>query len=517
MHLAIWFEIDPRSRMVGEGIALHLSMLLRAFAKRSDLNVTFVVPGWSRYVVDNYLDVFKLRSPNINVRFISSTLPLVDRIFNWQVQKDIKRDTIKIEKPNWGRIVAEHPAVVKGSIIVAPLVGVAGLAALPLLALRRLWSAVGGRALRPFRLATRILGADMSYNMSIAINRAKADVCFVPYVSWWQSHRVKAPIVVGVHDLVFVEFPHMFPPEELQALTQNARRMVWRADAAFGISPRVCDRHIVRYMGMPTERTFLLEHAPLPVDQFLPEGADKGLQKLKEFMVSDVHRRRVQRPIMNNPYWRGWFNDTRVFDEPYVYYPTQYRPYKNMERLIYAIKSINDSGCLSSPLRLVTTADLTQHPKVMKLITRLGMYEYIVPLLRLPVHLHAAAYANAAVSVSASEFEGGTPSPVSEAGSVGTPFILSRGLYLDHFNGVERLNQVTFEPKSISDLGAKLLFAIENRKTCIEINRELMACTADRTWDDAAQELLQMCNYARENPKPQTRDWRIRQRNIAEY
>lgn len=518
LRIAIWFQLPPRASMVGEGIALHTSMLLRAWANDPTVEVEMICPAWARSVVDDYFRRFRLHAGNIKVTYVHSFYRVPELIWNHLAAQAMRKENIRIDRTNWRRVIAESPVVVHGTHMLSPLLLPLVPAMVPVAYLMRfLGRSQGMFAAALSRLVLRGVEANLTYNMAGRISRSRADVCFVPYVGWSRSHRVRQPILTGIHDIVFAEFPSRFEPEEISAIALECRRMAWRADAAFAISPRVRERHVIQFLGFEPDRVFLLEHAPLPLDEFLPKTPDRGREKLKSYLHVDIHRRRVQRVVMANPYWRGWLNVDSVFDDPFIYFPSQYRPYKNIERLLYAINMINSSGRLKRPLRLLTTADLTVVPKIVKQINRLKMYETVIPLLRLPVELHAAAYANAALGILPSEFEGGTPSPVSEAISVGTPVVLSNQLYLEHFRSVSRLGKVTFDPLSITEMADRILFAIEQREECLDIGREMLNCINHRTWKDTAADLVRQFRFAIANPRVKDRDWKVKKRNIAEY
>jgi glycosyltransferase involved in cell wall biosynthesis len=172
---------------------------------------------------------------------------------------------------------------------------------------------------------------------------------------------------------------------------------------------------------------------------------------------------------------------------PFLFYPTQNRPYKRLELLIKALARLNGEG-LAPDLLLTASGGTVDHLK--ELAKELGVTSRLV----LPGEVSSfdlyALHRAAAVTVVTTLFEGGFPWQAIESMSCNTPVVMSRIPVVEErlksMNGVSCDDLVLFEPDNLNELCQGIRHALRHRTAVVESQDRVVEAFNRYTWSDVA-------------------------------
>jgi glycosyltransferase involved in cell wall biosynthesis len=274
-----------------------------------------------------------------------------------------------------------------------------------------------------------------------------ADLIHAPSLAF--PSRGRRPLVVTVHDVLFLEFPEAYTAHGL-AFHRRALGRLWEADLV--ICPSRAAAHALRSVNrVPPDRI-----------RVVPLGTD---------LVRPVHPDGVLREL--------------GIDGRYVVWMGTIEPRKNLGRAISAfLRATNDdrsgdrptlllvgpSGWLDRPIR-----DLLERPEVRKRVRRLG---------RLDRERQAAVYARAEALLLPSLGEG-FGLPVLEAMACGTPVVTSDRSSLPEVAGDAA---VLCDPLDEESIAAALSSVLTDPKLAERLRQRGLARAAGFTWERTARE-----------------------------
>lgn len=298
---------------------------------------------------------------------------------------------------------------------------------------------------------------------------SKADVFLIPYVGLMNSVWLKRKKVIAVHDLITITLPEYFAvePSTLRPLLIKNIQTLY----ALGMMAEQGSK-FVSHCG------FVLE-----------EHCMKLVPSIKREMVT-----RIFLPV-NVPQTQVAVNeDLKRFGvgERFVFYPTQHRPYKNIELLIEATKILNDSG---HKIDLVLTASNFSDETLGK-FDRAGYRKFLRIVGDLSEQELMLFHRKATCVVAPSKFEGGLPWPALEAIWVGTPVIMGdlhqtrERLEFSGVNNFEEHGILLFDVNSANDLYLQMKKLVEKP----DVYRSKQASLKDKifrySWSDAARDYM---------------------------
>lgn len=294
---------------------------------------------------------------------------------------------------------------------------------------------------------------------------SKADCFLVPIVSLTNAINLIHPVVIALHDLVTVEFKHLFAEEEgydeqsTKSVLLFAQQIA--ADGAFFCSNSnyVRNNHALKYIdGLRSERT---DYIHLPV---IPPPIHQDV----ELPSKEVLEYKYGLP------------------KRYFFYPTQIRPYKNLEALIRLLDRIRFSD---PDLKLVITGKPNKRASALSKI--LALDDQIVLTGDVSEIELYALHKYAEFSIAPSYFEGGIPWQALEAIQMETPALIARTP-----GAIERLESIgidpsdctdfVFDPDNIDQLTGLYRNLQANRTTIIEQQQRIQKLLAQYTWSDVA-------------------------------
>lgn len=269
------------------------------------------------------------------------------------------------------------------------------------------------------------------------------------------------PFVFTLHDLQERHYPANFSP-----LTR-----VWRRTVNWLLARRarriVCEsdfvrEDIVRFIGIDERKVTVLPAPPISM--------------LRESMIDDTAILRVREKFL--------------LPERYVFYPAQFWPHKNHNRLVAAFALVlqRHPDCVL----VLTGKQRDEYGRVFERVKALGLEKKVRHIGYVEQTELAALYKAATVVAIPTLFES-ISIPVYEAFSVGCAVCASNVVALPQQIGEAGL---LFDPNSATDIAAKiceLLNSPELRRLLIDKGRERM-CTV--THEQYAQSLAQLINHA---------------------
>jgi glycosyltransferase involved in cell wall biosynthesis len=320
-------------------------------------------------------------------------------------------------------------------------------------------------------------------------------VWFVPHPAWAQSGRIAAPLVVSVPDIVYADFPSVFAPEVFEPAMRRIRQLVGRAKMVISYSEYVRERHVVKYLGAPPERTTVIRHAAMPVSRHLSQIVKQwggNSRMAARSLIQDFLDSR-DNPLICPP--SREYRRRFPFDEiPYLFVSSQVRAHKNYLNLFRAFEHLLRRKYLN--LKLVMTGCLHDDAGLRQYVISNGLELDILSIPNMPNDVHAAFYHLAALTVTPPLFEGGLPFPFTESLSVGTPIVMSSIPVTREAIPPDLAEVMLFDPYDVDDIASRIAWAVQHRDELIAMQMPLYEGLCRRSWSDVAQEYLSVFRRA---------------------
>jgi glycosyltransferase involved in cell wall biosynthesis len=501
--VAFWIQLEPHQALAGEGIGQHMAQLLSAWDKADSGTAELLAPRWCKPVLDEMMRIYDLPRDRIIPRYFGPRL-LTAIVTRQSAPKERPAD---ISDFGFTERLEKVPFMGLLTLLFLPL---APFFALALIAWR-----LGGGGVRT--IAQRILAHGMrltraaSYaSMAAYANRSNhIDFCIVPLGNWSLCRLIKKkPYVVQIPDVVFLEFPELFDRnQDVNNLSIEIGRVAKQAGAVISVSEHVRRNHVIKFLGVEPRRARLALHAPMRLDDALASNfKDSGpptKAQARDWLAlhwQDIMARPGLVDRMNGSLnWLSHAKKLNVRGTKLLYFATQYRPYKNIERAIEAMAHVRERN--KEPVALLLTASLAGGDAITALIDKHNLWDVVIPLPRLPQPIHATIYAAADLAVAASRFEGGLPFLFSEAVSVGTPVIMAETAIVRASMPAALRGRMMFDPLDTDHMAGAIVRGLNDPSLFLEQSRILATMTARRTWADVVNDYLKAGRDAMEYKK----------------
>ncbi len=265
------------------------------------------------------------------------------------------------------------------------------------------------------------------------------------------------PVVVTIHDLSFIRFPHLFRPANRLYLTFLTRRCARRARRLIAVSHHAASE-AVRLLGVPRENIDVVYHGVDPA--FRPLPADEVAA----------------------------FRTHRHLPEHFVLFVGTLEPRKNLARLIQAFSLINPG-----PVKLVLAGGpgwLNQD--LFAKVEELGLSDAVifagyVRSEELPL------WYNAATAFAYPSLYEGFGMPVTEAQACGTPVLTSRSSSLPEAAGDAAL---FVDPQDVEEIAAGLERLLIDDTLRESLRTRGIAHARTFTWSHTARQTTQVYRRA---------------------
>lgn len=490
--VAFWIQLEPHQALAGEGIGQHMAQMLAAWDNADSGKAEIVAPRWCKPVVEEMMTLYDLPRDLIIPRYFGPRL--LTAVVSWRtLPREHRADLSDFELAEkfeqnsfWGLL----------AILFLPLV--------PFFALALIAWRLGGRSVRG--IAQRILAHGMRLtraatyaSMASYINRTdQIDFCIVPLGNWSLCRLVKAkPYVVQIPDVVFLEFPEYFDRNpDVNRLSTEIRRVGKGAGAVISVSEHVRRNHVIKFLGVEPRRARLALHAPMRLDSALMRHFNVDHLPSRAFTrrwLTDnwaeiLDHSSVVKRMNGSLNWLARAKNLDVQNTKLVYFATQYRPYKNIERAIEAMSIIRANT--SKQVTLLLTANFEGADPITAMIDQHELWDAVIPLPRLPQPIHATIYSASDLALAASRFEGGMPFLFSEAVSVGTGVVMAETEIVRASIPAALRARMLFDPLDVDHMADAILRGLGDSGLYLEQSRVLATMSAERRWSDVVNDYL---------------------------
>lgn len=486
--IAFWVQLAPGQQLRGEGIGEHLMRLLAGVRDDGRYAPVVFAPFWAGPVIRDMLSSHGLLDNGVEIRLFG---PWFLRLFASRSQRRLRRRD-PLAWPVARRIV-DLPAWTLFAVLAllaAPFAAVAW--AVARVARRFTGPRVALIRERVQRLAHALVYAQMA--RAIDTDR-KILGCIVPIGTWEFSRYIeRKPILAQIPDIVFLEFPDQFRDNrDVPEIIEHLRFVAEHVNVVVCSSEHVKNWHLVQGLGVPADKVKVIDHAPIRKDKaFALHCFSLGVQPTREsakaicrsFQRVSLAGADYARLLGGSAHWLVRAQNPSIWDRPTLYFPSQYRPYKNIERLISSVAMLRD--VYNRDVTLLLTANLAGHAGVRSLIEKLHLHDRVIPLPRVTEEMHATLYAAADLVVAPSEFEGGFPFLFAEALSVNTPVVMARIPVTLAKVGSPMLERMTFDAEDTADFAACINRALDDEDLLGAQKKLHKEIFATRTWTTVA-------------------------------
>lgn len=537
----IYLAYGPTVDMRFEGLGRHLSALLLAASKRDDLRFVIACPSWTRASLlalckaeglpENSFDVLSPAQKPALLRLYDRWRARSRRPRRGWLERWLERSAQLVARalgPLRRYLVATRnplPVIVAGLLLV-PLAAVALVVAffaalvvgvgLAVRLLRRRFrpklakartAAMANRmpwAGRSAEIARKLLTGrikDVSAIVGLYREMEAAEIArlhrlieraegvhawYCPTAFWPSVAKLERPHLICVPDVVLSDFAASFGTiggERLLHSFQQIERVLAGNRHFVTYSSYVKRETLVRRFGVEPAAIDVVPHGAIRLDGLVTiEGTPDTASATRAF-CSELLSRAVDRARL--PGQVGLLGEqTR-----YIFYPSQFRPHKNIVNLLRACEHLLRRRYVSCKLVL------TGHGRelgIHEYVEKLRMQNEVVYLERLSPQELAAGYRMAALAVNPSLFEGGLPFTFSEAVSVGTPAVMARiPVTVEAISDPALCDEMLFDPHDWKDIAARIEWALEHRESLYARQRAYFdAAVAPRSWGNVLDEYV---------------------------
>jgi glycosyltransferase involved in cell wall biosynthesis len=308
---------------------------------------------------------------------------------------------------------------------------------------------------------------------------------YSPAAFWPGFNRILAPRLLCIPDVVISEFPVTFAQLDPNTLTT----MKLLEDTIRGGS------HFVTYSSRTKWDTLVDRYSVNPDDVSVIPHASWDLSPwitVRGFPDETLATRNYCSLLLEeafasspDPYVWGLSSSSLRF----FFYAAQFRPNKNVLTLLRAYEHLVRERLLSH--KLILTGDPATLPEVRTFLQERHLTREVLCLHALSTPQLAACYSLAELSINPSLSEGGFPFTLSEALSVDTPVVMARVPATEEVVADPSLQEMMlFDPYDWRDTAKRIEWALENRETLLNAQREFFAQLRQRTWSDVVREYI---------------------------
>ncbi len=303
---------------------------------------------------------------------------------------------------------------------------------------------------------------------SIVQHVAGCDVWLLPYVGL--DRVFSKPTVVVIHDLVSYHFPEMLGSAELRSLKKVVDKISNRATIAACMSEFIRDNDLFGTLGLPATRVRVVKAA-------VPD--DLGMDA-KDSNASDLSTAIAEKVVATN--------------DPYLFYPSAFRTYKNHACLIEAISILKARSAATGSVRnwrVVFTGSRQCPPLLQEKIDRLGVSDSVITLGKVSRPELVYLYRNAFATIVPSLYEQGS-FPVMEALHCDCPVAASNiPSLMEQFHCMGE-SMLFFDPHDATSLADVIEQIAVDRQRVIDEQREGFAELRRTRWEDVAKQWLEL-------------------------
>ncbi|PFN00219.1 glycosyltransferase [Bacillus cereus] len=306
------------------------------------------------------------------------------------------------------------------------------------------------------------------YNVQSVNATFPVDIWIVPYVGMDLALQLEKPMIVCLHDLVYMHFKELYDktyPNFFAKFHIKVNQLVTKATKVVFNSNFIRNHEGMKFLKLPPEKMHVIRLAP-------PSEEYKSISSLDE----------------------NTFRQKYNLNNDYILYPSVIRLHKNHDRLIEAFFKFKQTHIgTASNLCLVLTDHFHGRPKEEEIVRVLNNCEdpyirdSVVFLGRIPANDVPILYKHAIGTIVPTLFEGSCPFPLLESLIMDTPVAVSKLEIVEEIiMDIEQL--ITFNPYSIDEMTLAIHNLWQHNNTLLMQQQIAIEHILKRTWANVAQE-----------------------------
>lgn len=524
----IYLAYPPTVDLRHQGLGRYLAAFLKGASNRSDVVFTIVCPSWSRESLQSLFESERVSHQSVEIMAPKEEPPILRLYQTWLDFKD-RSDASSSRLSTFLAKLQQLPLDFKNHLIkriaTAETVPTLLLRLIPLaflallfLFLTPLWLTLGGVALvsifsyRSFsRFGKRLWG--IKQRLSTLLKRPKDDgfvlrmyrqmeenenrrmqnlidqrtdvrAWYCPTAFWPSFNDIKAPRLMCVPDVVLADFPVGFATiggERTAEAFRQIENAIRGGQYFVTYSNNVKWGTLVDRYAIPASNVIAICHAPNDLSEHLKVNDLIGAENFRANYCRNLFRSALGKGG-DKKYLMGFNHDVK-----FIFYASQIRPNKNVVFLLRAFKRLLREKFID--YKLILTGLASEGSEIYEYISNNNLENEVWLLPSLTTAELAACYHLAQLSICPSLSEGGGPFTYTESLSVGTPVLLAKMAVSEELIPDDKIRAVTFfDPYSIDSFIEKVLWAIDNRKTLLDIQLRHFSILSERTWTDVVSD-----------------------------
>jgi glycosyltransferase involved in cell wall biosynthesis len=522
----IYVAWSPLIDLRSEGLGRQLASFLKGAAEHPDVRFVVACPSWCRETLAQLFEAegvpsehFELLSPR--------SLPLLLRVYLARLKaRDRKKPPGRLTRliRRIRRALDRRRMAIERRIAstrhVLTMIGAILALSMALLALGLLKIILGPRhLLRWARLKTRnvrflarvrafFLGSlsgssrgsiarrfyghleETEADLLISMINCRSDVTawYCPTAFWPEFNRIKVSRLMCVPDVVVADFPVGFEREAGPPMFEKFKKIQSAISGATNLvtySDHVKWNTLVRRFRSPPKAVHVVRHGSHGLLDVIKIADTADDDVATTTFCHDVFREVLR--AQTSEYANSFDNETVGF----LFYPTQFRPSKNLITLLRAYDHLLRARYFG--LKLVLTGYEHGLSEVSEFIKDRALSHDVLCLHGLTVKQLAACYRLARLAVNPSLSEGGFPFTFTEALSVGTPIVMARIPVTEEvITNPDLQSQMLFDPYDWKDMANRIEWALENRAALLARQRPFYDRLAQRTWRQVVDDHIEI-------------------------
>ncbi len=331
----------------------------------------------------------------------------------------------------------------------------------------------------------RLMEADEGERVAKVVNGMRhVQAWYCPAAFWPAFNRISTPRLMCVPDVVTAEFPVGFSvaDPELMKNVELVERAIGGGEHFVTYSSRVKWNTLVDRYSVSPSAVAVVPHACWDLSPSIRVSGFPDEEAATRNYCESQLRQALAR-TGGGAYAGGLATESIR----YLFYPSQFRPNKNLLTLLRAYQHLLRDRFIQQ--KLILTGDPKRLPPVRDFIREHRLENDVLCLHGLTTHELAACYRLADLAVNPSLSEGGCPFTLTEALSVGTPVVMARIPVTEEVVLDETLREMMlFDPYDWHDVASRIEWALEHREILLAAQREFYLVLSKRTWRDVVDD-----------------------------
>jgi len=296
---------------------------------------------------------------------------------------------------------------------------------------------------------------------------------YCPTAFWPTINKLQKPKLICLPDFFPAEFPVSFSLAKIAEQSVKDTYSVLEHNHHFvTYSAHIKNKFLVEKFQKKAGQLYVIPHAPSKMPH---ADSLNNVSLLSLLQHSDDHT-----------YFSGYQHE----DMKFFFYPTRFRPNKNIMNLLKAYNHLLKRRYIGH--KLVLTCSRHASTEIAHFIVENNLVRDVIFLNKLSVTELSACYKFADIAINPSLSEGGFPFTFTEALSVGTPVLLANiAVTLEVVRDAALQALMLFDPYDWRSLAERMEWAVRHKSLLLEKQKVLYNELDKRTWNDVVNEHIQ--------------------------